>query len=334
MLPIGPTKAGDAVSQMTVRHFGLLGVRAFCAALPFAVGVLIPVDTYAYTAAGDRNFPALLILPQVAPSDAVWGSFATQPMNAFGTGDPTRQNQFTGDYSKTITERLGIQFQGGLTQLDRLQTSSVTGAQNFEVLLQYEAILDPPHEFLLSVEADQNLGATGNQHLSTNFQQSATQLGVTFAKGLGDLPIGFSRPLAITGFTGFQIAEGAPPQSNQGAGQRSNKVNAGFSVQYSIPYLVSKVANVDLPQFLRGMTPMTEVVFATPVGPSYRNGRTLLVAPGISYSEGRGWELGIEAMIPTNKATGRGVGVIAQLVLQLDYLLPDSIVGRPIFPLQ
>jgi hypothetical protein len=56
-----------------------------------------------------------------------------------------------------------------------------------------------------------------------------------------------------------------------------------------------------------------------------------LVAPGISYSEGRGWELGIEAMIPTTKAPGSGVGVIAQLVLQLDYLLPNSVIGRPIF---
>jgi hypothetical protein len=37
-------------------------------------------------------------------------------------------------------------------------------------------------------------------------------------------------------------------------------------------------------------------------------------------------------MIPTTKATGSGIGVIAQLVMQLDYLLPDSI-GRPIFPL-
>ncbi|HME25899.1 MAG TPA: hypothetical protein VKI44_31960 [Acetobacteraceae bacterium] len=298
------------------------------------IGCLIPAAGYAYTAAGDRNFPALLILPQVAPSDAVWGSFSTQPMNASATGDPTRQDLFTLDYSKTITERLGIQFEGGLTQLDRLRTSSVAGAQNFSVLLQYEAILDPPHEFILSVEADQNLGRTGSQQLRTNFQQSATQLGVTFAKGLGDLPIGDWRPLAVTGFTGFEITEGAPPRPNQGAGQRSNQINAGFSVQYSIPYLLSKVANVDLPQFLHGMTPMTEVVFTTPAGPSYRNRRTLLVAPGISYSEGRGWELGIEAMIPTNKATGRGVGVIAQLVLQLDYLLPDSIVGRPIFPLQ
>ena len=45
----------------------------------------------------------------------------------------------------------------------------------------------------------------------------------------------------------------------------------------------------------------------------------------------KGWELAVEAMIPTTKATGRGFGVIAQFVLQLDYLLPNSVFGRPIF---
>jgi hypothetical protein len=306
--------------------------RNISVVLALAICGLSPTAGYCYTAAGDRNFPALLILPQIAPSDAVWGSFSTQPTSGSAIGDPTRNNLFTGNYSKTITERLGIKIQDGFTQLNRLGASSVTGAQNFDVLLQYEAILDPPHEFVLSVVLDQNFGGTGDQHLSTNFQQSATQPGVTFAKGLGDLPIGYWRPLAITGFTGFEIAEGAPPPSKQGAGQRPNIVNAGFSVQYSIPYLLSKVANVDLPSFLRGMTPMTEVIFSTPAGRNYGNRKTLVVAPGISYSQGRGWELGIEALIPANKASGRGVGVIAQLVVQLDYLLPDSVVSRPIFP--
>jgi len=36
-------------------------------------------------------------------------------------------------------------------------------------------------------------------------------------------------------------------------------------------------------------------------------------------------------LIPANKATGSGVGVIAQLVVQFDSLLPDSVVGRPLF---
>lgn len=291
------------------------------AVIALTIGSLTPTAGHAYTAAGDRTFPATLILPQVAPSDALWVPVSTQPFEALSPEDTTRETMFSGTYSKLITERLGIQLEDGVTRLNRLDTSSVTGGQNFDMLLQYETILDPPHEFLLSFQVDHEFGGTGDQNVGSQ-KQSATQPGVTFAKGLGDLPIGYWRPLAITGFAGYQIGQGA---------LRPDMVNAGFSVQYSIPYLVSKVANVDLPSLFRGMTPITEVMFNTPVGPSYGQHTTNLVAPGISYSEGRGWELGIEAMIPTTKATGRGVGVIAQLVLQLDYLLPNSVVGRPIF---
>jgi hypothetical protein len=287
----------------------------------FAIGGLSPTAGYAYTAAGDRIFPATLILPQVAPSDAVWIPISSQPVNPALSDGRTRDTNFTGTYSKFITERLGVQIEDGFTHVDRLGTSSVTGGQNLLVRLQYETILDPPHEFVLSVEVDHEFGGTGDRRVGF-FKQSATEPAVTFAKGLGDLPIGYWRPLAITGFTGYQIAEGAP---------RPDMINAGFSVQYSMPYLVSKVANVDLPSFLLGMTPITEVMFNTPSGPSHGQHTMNLVAPGISYSEGTGWELAIEAMIPTTKATGSGVGVIAQLVLQLDYLLPNSVLGQPIF---
>jgi hypothetical protein len=244
------------------------------------------------------------------------------PMEALKTTDPTRNTSFEGTYSKLITEKLGIQLGDGLVHQNRLHASSVTGAQNFSALLQYETVLDPPHEFLLSVQVGHEFGGTGDQTVGGT-TLGATTPGVTFGKGLGDLPIGYWRPLAITGFAGYEIGEGA----------RTNVFQAGFSVQYSIPYLVSKVANVDMLPFFRGMTPITEVQFTTPVGHVSDQGAntTLVVAPGVIYSRGRGWELGIEAMIPTTRATGTGIGVIAQLLIQLDYLLPDSVVGRPIF---
>jgi hypothetical protein len=292
------------------------------AVLALAIGGLIPSAGYAYTAAGDRNFPAQLILPQIGPIDALWVPISTQPFEAVKDKDPMRKTNFTGTYSKLITEQFGIQLEYGLTHLDRLRASPVTGTPNFHARLQYEPVLDPEHEFLLSVQVDREFGGTGDQAVGSD-KQGATTPGVTFAKGLGDLPIGYWRALAITGFAGYQAAEGA----------RTNFFQAGVSIQYSMPYLVSKVANVELPPFLRGMTPMTEVFFTTPVSHISGQGTntTLVVAPGVSYSRGRGWELAIEAMIPTTRATGSGIGVIAQLLLQLDYLLPDSVVGRPIF---
>jgi hypothetical protein len=287
-----------------------------------AIAGVIPTASNAYTAAGDRNFPAQLILPQIGPTDSLWFPISTLPMEAVKATDPTRETDFRGTYSKLITEELGIQLQDGLIHRNRLRASSVTGAQNFSATLQYEMALDPRHEFLLSVQVEREFGGTGDQAVGSG-KNGATTPGVTFGKGLGDLPIGYWRPLAITGFAGYQIGEGV----------RTNVFQAGYSVQYSIPYLVSKVANVDLPPFLRGMIPITEVFFTTPVSHVSGHGvnTTLVVAPGVIYSRGGGWELGIEAMIPTTRTTGTGIGIIAQLSIQLDYLLPDSVVGRPIF---
>jgi hypothetical protein len=295
--------------------------RGISGVLALAMAGLTPATGSAYTAAGDRNFPAQLVLPQIGPTDSLWIPISTMPMRAVKTTDPTRETSFEGNYSKLITEELGIRLGDKLIHQNRLHASSVTGAQNFTAALQYETILDPPHEFLLSVGVQREFGGTGDQAVGAQ-KHGATTPGVTFGKGLGDVPIGYWRPLAITGFAGYEIGEGARP----------NVFQAGFSVQYSIPYLVSKVANVDLPPFLRGMTPITEVFFTNPVSHSGQGANTtLVVAPGVIYSRGRGWELGIEAMIPTTRATGTGVGVIAQLLIQLDYLLPDSVVGRPLF---
>ena len=56
-----------------------------------------------------------------------------------------------------------------------------------------------------------------------------------------------------------------------------------------------------------------------------------MAAPGFSYTQGEGWEFGIEALVPCNRAAGSGAGVIAQFVVQFDYLLPKSVVGHPLF---
>jgi hypothetical protein len=54
------------------------------AVLALAIAGLTPTPENAYTAAGDRNFPATLLLPQVALSDSLYGNFRTQPMASGG----------------------------------------------------------------------------------------------------------------------------------------------------------------------------------------------------------------------------------------------------------
>ena len=53
------------------------------------------------------------------------------------------------------------------------------------------------------------------------------------------------------------------------------------------------------------------------------------IQPGLIYITGT-YQVAVEAVIPLNGASGHGVGVIAQLDLYLDDLLPDTL-GKPIF---
>ena len=104
----------------------------------------------------------------------------------------------------------------------------------------------------------------------------------------------------------------------------------GFALDYSIPYLEAKVQSVDLPDFVRALTPLVEVLFGVPSGSSFGARTTITVAPGVNYAGG-GWEFGLEALLPATRATGSGVGVAAQLHFSLDYLFAGGFLGRPIF---
>jgi hypothetical protein len=299
-----------------------MGLGKCCAA---AVAVLVfgvgsPANqALAYSATGDRLFPATLVLPQIAPGDEFYIWSDTLPQTPSGVGTGIRQSNFTGVLAKTITDRLGIVVDETWTRLDRVGKGTWSAMQNLDTEVKYLAIVDQPHEFLLTVGLDREFGGTGATRVGA-FPAGATTPRVYFGKGLGDLDIGYLRPLAVTGLVGYQIADSPP---------RPSLVTPGFVVEYSIPYLQSKVQSLDLPEFVRGLTPMTEVSFTTPVGQSFGARTTALVAPGVSYA-GAGWELAIEGLVPASRATGRGVGVIAQFHLSLDFIAPETI-GRPLF---
>jgi hypothetical protein len=290
-------------------HISGAALAVFVASLTLA-----PVEVAAYTAVGDRVFPATILLPQAAPTDALYVTPSTVPVTG---GNATN---LTVTLDKTLTERLGIGIQDGYNWIGRNDASTLVGWQNLLAYVKYEAILDPPHEFLFSIGTAHEFGDTGTSRVGAP-SNGATLVPTTFfAKGLGDLPIGYFRPLGLQGFATYQLSSGAP---------RPDNFLAGLAVEYSIPYLQSKVRAFDLPDLLRGMTPLVETLVVTPT--RNRDGSTtaVVVAPGVAYS-GQGWQFGIEARVPANSAAGHGVGVLAQFTLSLDYFFPDTI-GRPLF---
>jgi hypothetical protein len=284
------------------------------------IAIAVPVDrASAYTASGDRIFPATLVLPQLTPGDEFYLNFSTLPLIGNGPGMPNRSTDLTATYMKSITDRLGIEVEETYSVLGQRSAGALYGWQNFDAELKYLAVNDIEHEFLLSLGVDRETGGTGALRVGAS-PSGATTPRLYFGKGFGDLNIGYLRPLAITGLGGVQIADFSP---------RPNLVTGGFVVEYSIPYLESKVHSFDLPEVLRGLTPMTEISLTTPTGRSYGARTTALIAPGVSYA-GEGWEFAVEALVPASRATGTGFGVTAQIHFALDFLFADTI-GKPIF---
>lgn len=289
------------------------GLRRYRAPLAVALVLLWPQPAGAYTAAGDRSFPATILLPQSAPADELYLTPQSQPV----PGGQATNLSLT--FDKTLTERLGIQFEDGYNWIERNRASTLTGWQNLETTVKYLAVRDPPHETLVSLGFDREWGGTGAVRIGAS-PKGATTPTVYFAKGLGDLDIGYLRPLAITGSVGYQFAD-APP--------RPDNLVTGVAVEYSIPYLQSKVEAFALPEPLRGMVPLVETFVVTPTRNRGGNRTAAVIGPGVSYSGGA-WEIAIEALVPASRAAGTGVGITAQLHLSLDYLFPDSL-GRPLF---
>jgi hypothetical protein len=303
------------------RHPNRSRVRTGAVLLLIASFALFPVPANPFVAAGDRVFPGTLILPQIAPTDEAYIQGAT-PFSGMPVPLNTRRTDAIGFFGKTLTEDFGIRFKDVYTRLDPVGRSSRYGWQTLTASAQYLAILDGPHEFLFSVGVDRQFGGTGAGSVQRpGFSGvGATTPSIYFGKGLGDFDIGYLRPLAISGTFGYLIADKSP---------RPDVVMPGFAIEYSIPYLQSKVRAFDLPDLIRGLTPITELFLTTPSGQAHGTANTALIAPGVSYA-GEGWQFGIEAMIPMTRATGKGLGVTAQFHVWLDYLFPNSF-GRPVF---
>lgn len=293
------------------------GLGAITLAALLSVLCSLPFPAWAYTAAGDRLFPATAILPQIAPADAFYTWAWMLPKRGGPVGAVSESDRFAAILNKRITERLGIVVEEVWSRQKRLGLGSAKGFENLDTEIKYLAIDNQPHEFILSLGVEREF-ATGARRLGGG-GPGATTPTVYFGKGFGDLDIGYLRPLALTGVAGFQVADSRP---------RPDVVTAGFTLEYSIPYLQSKVQALDLPEIVRGLTPMTEVSFAFPAGRSFGARTTALIAPGVSYA-GQGWELRVAALVPATRATGEGVGVIAQFHVALDYLFPETL-GRPL----
>ncbi|MEX3933936.1 hypothetical protein AB4Y32_19370 [Paraburkholderia phymatum] len=276
-----------------------------------AAALCFPALSHAHAIAGDRVFPATMAVDDPGVGDELNLQYGHQRV----PGDDGDQsiNTFSFEYDKLITPRLAISVGGAYVGQNN---PTAHGFDNFSVGLKYLLYVNEAHEFMTSIGVNADLGGTGSHAIGESF--STISPTIFAGKGFGDLPdsLAWLRPIAITGEAG--------PAFTTGAGE-PNAFNYGVTVQYSLPYLQQHVRDVGLPQPLANLIPIVEIPLSRSQGQT-----TGTVNPGFIWINRYG-QLGIEAQIPINRASGSHVGVLVQAHIFFDDIAPTTI-GKPLFP--
>jgi hypothetical protein len=322
---------GKAMKDLHVDHKKLIIV--LLAAVPFVA--------FAHGFAGKRFFPATLATDDPFVSDELsLPTLTSSRTAAFGEDPSTRERSAAVDFAKRITPELGISLGTEYRRLTPEGESTHSGFGNLELGVKYQLYMNDAREALLAVGIGWEVGGSGSRQVGAD--QSGTFTPTLFyGKGFGDLPesVPYLKPLALTGTVGVAIPNRTSttttvidPDSGELTSQveqHPNVLQAGFAIQYSIPYLQSVVKDVGLPAPFDRMIPLVEVTLERPLNRVDDRRTTGTVSPGVLWA-GRYVQLGLEAVIPLNNRSGQGVGARAQLHFFLDDLFPTGI-GRPIF---
>lgn len=289
-----------------------------------------PTSAHAEGDAGVRVFPVTLTIDDVDVTDeATIPLFTWQRSGAEGGPGPVDAFGSGAEYDKRITEDFGVGVATGAVLRSTARGKTRTGFDDVSVSLKYQAYVSPGHELLLAVGVVREFGRTGTSHIGAD-RSGFTAPAIYAGKGFPEAGAPWLRPLAVTATLGYQIADTGLKQRGGGFNDGlANRIAGGLSVQYSLPYLNEQVGGYDLPEFVAHLVPLVEVSYSSPTSSPSAFGTQTVFAPGVIYSSGA-FQVGVEALIPANAASGTHVGVIAQVHLFFDDLLPDSL-GKPLF---
>ncbi len=325
-------------------------MRSTLVSAAFAAAACVPACVAsAHVVVGSRVFPVTLTIDDPGVSDeASLPSITYSRGGADGGTGPGHEVDLGFEYDKTITPTTALILNGGYDIQQMNGSKTQAGFENLYVTGKWQAYTNAAHEFVASLGVIRELGGTGTTHTGGDRYGSTSPTGY-FGKGMGDLPVGFLRPFAVTGELSYTVADrelkssqappvspGASPSSpfNTGIAAQLNNANnnawsGGVSLQYSLPYLQSQVRNVGLGGFLGNLIPLVEFTWSSPASSPSTQGTTWTAAPGVIYMADWG-EVGVEALIPLNKATGTTVGAVGLVHFFFDDLFPNSL-GKPLF---
>jgi hypothetical protein len=307
------------------------------AALAVAIAALVVLSCSAVAAhgiAGNRLFPGTLSFDDPAVSD----EFAVTPSwvnRQAADGTAVTDRGVSWEFMRLLVPNLAAVVDSGFIHRDWPQLQR-NGFDTTTVSLKGLLYESDPHEVLLSAKMSWGIGRSGASAVGP-IEPNIFQPALYFGKGFGDLPDRFEwlRPFAVTGELAIEIPAGSR-STTLGVNSASSALipigyenvpilHWGFSIQYSTYYLTSRfTGGAPKQEPLNQFVPLVEFTFDSPSGKE----TIANMNPGVAYAATT-WQLAVEAVLPLNAASGRGVGVRAQLLLFLDDLAP-SLFGKPL----
>ena len=289
-----------------------------------AILLLHPSIAGAHGFAGDRFFPATILTDDPFVADEM--SLPTLTLSP-PAPDGNHTYNVESDISKRLTPDLGFTASYSWSSVHSPAMPTVTGFGPLTTGLQYQLFVNPEHEAIGLANLGVTWAHTGRVAALGAPDFTTISPGFDFGKGFGDLPrdLPWLRPFAITG----NLSVDFPTKTESAGAPHPNNFNYGFAFEYSLPYLNCCVKDVGLAPFFNHLIPLVEVAFSTPfnrITPGVTTTGT--IQPGVIWS-GQYFQVGAEAILPANHASGHGIGGLIQLHFYLDDIFPNSY-GRPI----
>jgi hypothetical protein len=282
--------------------------RWACAALLVLVSLPAPVS--AHGVLGDRFFPATITSDDPFAADEL----ALPTFTSFN-----HEQDYEVSYSKSIFRGVALEMDFGYVDAHPPGDVAQTGWENPSVQPVMEFYRDAEGEFILAGGFGWEIGGSGSRAVADRSSTYSPTL--KWGKGFGNLPdsLWFLKPFAATGTVSFAV-------SGQHGGP--NAVEWAGAVEYSLLYLQNNVRDQGFSNFVARLAPVVEYKFTAPVTEG-GGGGTGTINPGIIWT-GQKTQFAVEAVIPANSASGKAVGLIAQVHFYIDDIFPHSL-GRPIF---
>ncbi|MGH8023771.1 MAG: hypothetical protein ACRED1_09335 [Limisphaerales bacterium] len=286
---------------------------AVSSAIFTAIG-MAPTDAAAHGFVGDFFFP-----PTITTDDPFAVDEFPFPVISWFKAGGVATTDVGFEFDKEILPKFALSFAGDYLFEKPDEGPGVSGWDDFVAGAKYQLWENPKHQAIVSLGASWQIGGSGSSKAGAD-AASIFSPTIYYGKAFGDLPdsLDFAKPIAVTGTLG----EGLPTRAEP------NTLQWGFAVEYNLQYLQEEVKDIGLPAPFKTMIPLVEFSMNSPEN---RGGgeTTGTINPGVLYERPK-FQIGAEALVPVNRASGQGVGFVVQLEWFIDDVWPKAF-GHPIF---